>query len=281
MTIDNSPQNRAPIADVRAVTVVRHGVACVDAYGWLRDKDDPAVVQYLEAENSYAMSVLAPTRELQETLYREMLGRIKETDLSVPVPLRGYTYYTRTEEGLQYPIHCRRGRAPDAAEEVLVDLNALARGKSFMSLGAFAVSDNSRLLAYSTDDTGYRQYTLVVKNLESGEHLALRQDRVTSVAWAADDRTLCYTTEDPTTKRSDRLWHQAIDGEIPPGNAHEDRSQSDQRVKRRHQLRHRRHLDAPRGDQADRPADCDRDKDRAERRDVQLPHDAVGLVLAR
>lgn len=213
MTDATPPEPVAPTALRRAVTVARHGVDAVDEYGWLREKEDPAVVQYLEAENAYASAVLAPTRDLQETLYREMLGRIKETDLSVPVPLRGFAYFTRTEEGLQYPIHCRRRLASDDPAEVLVDLNALADGKTFMSLGAFTVSDDTRLLAYSTDDSGYRQYTLVVKHLDTGEHLTLRRERVTSVAWAADDRTLFYTTEDPTTKRSDRLWRQAIDGD--------------------------------------------------------------------
>src|SRR5690606_15569405 len=150
----------------------------------LRHKDDPAVTAYLEAENSHADQVLAPTRDLQDSLYHEMVGRIKETDLSVPYRRDGWWYYTRTEEGKQYPIHCRRQHSPtDGEEVVLLALNELAVGKSFMALGDMAVSDDGWLLAYSTDETGFRQYTLVIKDLRTGQLLPFRRERVTSVAW--------------------------------------------------------------------------------------------------
>ena len=210
--MDEHALHLAPLAEQRARVMLRHGAEVVDEYGWLRDKDDAAVIGYLEAENAYAAAVLKPTEPLQEVLYREMLGRIKETDLTVPIGLRGYEYYARTEAGLQYAVQCRRTRVAGAPEEVLVDLNALAVGKTFMALGSFAVSDDDHLLAYSTDDTGFRQYRLVVKNLSTGEHLPLVQDRVTSMAWCADNRTLYFVTEDAVTKRSDTLWRQAIDG---------------------------------------------------------------------
>ncbi len=200
-----------PAAPRRPVTAVRHGEAFVDEFAWLRDKDDPGVRQYLEAENAYARQFLAPMASLEERLYREMLGRIKETDLSVPIRRDGYWYYTRTEEGRQYPIHCRKAGSVDTgAEEVLIDLNALAVGKSFMALGDFAVSDDTRLLAYSTDDTGFRQFTLVVKDLATGALLPFARERVTSVAWAADNTMLFYGVEDPVTKRSCQIWRHRL-----------------------------------------------------------------------
>jgi len=202
------------VAQRRPVQVTRHGADVVDQYAWLRNRDDASVISYLEAENAFAEEFLAPTAKLRDRVYGEMLGRIKETDLSVPIPLRGFEYYSRTEQGLQYPVHCRKPLADGAPEEILVDLNLLAQGKSFMSLGSMTVSDDSRLLAYSTDETGYRQYTLVVKAIATSQHDALREERVTSVAWAADNTTLFFTTEDTTTKRSNQLWRVRL-GESP------------------------------------------------------------------
>jgi oligopeptidase B len=203
------------VARRQPVEHVLHGDRRVDAYAWLRDKNNPEVIAYLNAENAYTDSLLRGTEPFQETLYQEMLGRILQTDLSVPYRLRGYLYFTRTEEGKQYPLHCRRRDAENAPEELLLDLNALATGHSFLSLGSFAVSDDNSLLAYSLDTTGFRQYTLQIKNLRSGETLPLQIERVTSAAWAADNRTLFYTVEDETTKRSYRLYRHAL-GSAPP-----------------------------------------------------------------
>lgn len=200
-----------PVAPRRPVTVVRHGETFVDDYAWLRDKADPAVRGHLEAENAWADAVLAPTRALQERLYQEMLGRIKQADVSVPYRKGEWWYHTRTEEGLQYPIHCRRHGGPDAGEEiVLLDVNALAEGKPYMAVGGMAVSDDGWLLAYSTDETGFRQYTLVVKDLRSGDHLPIRRERVTSFSWDADDSTLWYVVEHPETKRSYQAWRHRL-----------------------------------------------------------------------
>jgi oligopeptidase B len=180
-----------PLAARRPVTVLRHGETFVDDFAWLRDKSDPMVTSHLDAENRWADAVLAPTAELQQQLYAEMLGRIKETDLSVPYLKDGWWYYTRTEEGKQYPIHCRRLGSPDEGDEVvLLDLNELAIGKPYLALGDMAVSDNGWLLAYSTDDTGFRQYTLRVKDLRDNRLLDFTRERVTSVAWDTDDCTL-------------------------------------------------------------------------------------------
>src|SRR5712692_5999815 len=184
---------KPPVARREPVEHVLHGDRRVDHYAWLREKENPEVIAYLNAENAYTNAVLRDTEPFQEKLYQEMLGRILQTDLSVPYRLRGYLYFTRTEEGKQYPIHCRRRDSENAPEELLVDLNALAQGHPYLSLGAFAVSDDNFLLAYSLDTTGFRQYTLQIKNLRTGETLPIRIERVTSASWAADNRTLFYT----------------------------------------------------------------------------------------
>jgi oligopeptidase B len=187
---------------------VVHGETRLDEYFWLRDRADPEVAAYLEAENAYADAVMAPTRALQEALYAEMLGRIQQTDTSAPYPEGRHLYYSRTEEGKQYPIRCRK-LGLEGREEVLVDLNALAEGRAFMALGAFALSDDGRLLAYSTDPTGFREYTLWVKDLATGKLLPDARERVVSAAWAGDGRTLLYTVEDEA-KRSYRLFRHAL-----------------------------------------------------------------------
>ncbi|HET7152055.1 MAG TPA: hypothetical protein VFI60_11645, partial [Candidatus Acidoferrum sp.] len=195
-----------PLARREPKEHIVHGDRRVDHYHWLRHKDSPEVIAYLEAENAYTDAVLKPAQDLQEKLYEEMLGRIQQTDLSVPYRLRGYLYFTRTEEGKQYPYQCRKREQEGSPEELLLDLNQLAEGHSFLGLDAFEVSDNNRWLAYSTDKTGSRRYVLQVKDLLTGETLPKRMERVTSAAWAGDNRTLFYTVEDEITKRSHRLY---------------------------------------------------------------------------
>ena len=190
-----------------------HGLTLEDDYFWLREKSNPDVIKYLEAENAYTDEVMKGKKALQETLYKEMLGRIKQTDLSVPYRLGDYIYYSRTEEGKQYPYLCRRKGSMEAPEQVLLDLNALAEGKKFMSIGAFAVSDDQQMLAYSTDDTGYRQFKLHVKDLNSGKTSSEAIERVGSVVWANDNKTLIYSTEDPVSKRSDKVWRHVVGAE--------------------------------------------------------------------
>lgn len=198
-----------PAAEPRPHHVDRFGERIEDPWFWLRSREDPAVRAYLEAENAYAEAILAPQKELREALYQEMLARIKQTDLSVPYPDKGFFYYSRTEEGKQYPIHCRKHGDLTAAEEVLLDLNALAEGKSFMSVGEFDVSDDGMLLAYSTDETGYREYVLQVKDLKSGALLPLRIEHSSTAAWSADGQWLFYVTEDEA-KRPSRLWRHRL-----------------------------------------------------------------------
>jgi oligopeptidase B len=190
-----------------------------DDYRWLREKDSPEVLAYLNAENEYTAAVMAPTAGLQGELYAEMLSHIRETDESVPYRLGGYFYTTRTVEGSQYPIHCRRAAGsedpnsafdPNQPEQVILDVNRLAEGKPFMAVGGLAISPDGNLLAYSTDSTGFRQYTLHLRDLRTGEDLADTAERVGSMTWAADSTTLFYSTEDKTTKRQDHIWRHLV-----------------------------------------------------------------------
>jgi oligopeptidase B len=206
---------KPPVARREPVEHILHGDRRVDHYAWLRRKDDPEVIAYLEAENAYTDAVLKPTEGFQEKLYQEMLARIQQTDLSVPYQLRGYHYFTRTEEGKQYAFHCRRRDEEAATVELLLDLNLLAEGHAFLGLGSFDVSEDNHLLAYSTDTTGFRQYVLQVKDLRTGTIYPERFERVTSVAWASDNRTLFYTVEDETTKRSHRLYRHVLGSAEP------------------------------------------------------------------
>ena len=201
-----------PVAERRARVDTLHGEVRRDDYFWLRVKSDPAVKSYLEAENAYADAVMAPLAPLREQLYKEMLARIKQTDLSVPYPLGTHLYYTRTVEGQQYPIFARKRNVANAPEQITLDVNAMAQGQTFMSIGAYEVSDDEQLLAYSFDSTGYRQYTLRVKDLRTSALLPTVASRVTSVAWASDNRTLFYTVEDSVSKRSYRVYRHVFGG---------------------------------------------------------------------
>jgi oligopeptidase B len=197
----------APRVDHREV---RHGATITDDYFWLREKSNPAVTKYLEAENAYTAAMTKGLQPFSDALYAEMLGRIKQTDVSVPTPNHGYLYYSRTVEGQQYPIQCRRKGTMEAPEEVLLDLNELGKGKKFVGLGGFQVSDDQNLLAYTIDYAGFRQYALRVKDLRTGQTLPDTAERVTSLAWAADNKTLFLVTEDAVTKRSDKLWRHVL-----------------------------------------------------------------------
>ncbi len=205
-----------PVARRDPKTTVLHDQTLSDDFGWMRDKSSPEVIAYLEAENAYTTHAMAGTEELQAKLYSEMLSHIKETDESVPYPYRGWWYSTRTVEGSQYAIHCRRKAAAsgeyDQAEPeiILLDVNKLAEGHAFMSLGGMAISPDGWLLAYSTDTTGFRQYTLRLRDLHTSQDLPDTAERVGSMTWAANGQTLFYTTEDEQTKRQDKLWRHAL-----------------------------------------------------------------------
>ena len=214
----SSPAPTPPVAPRREHAQVWHGKTFVDPYYWLREKGTPDVVKYLEDENAYTAATTADLKPFSEALYAELLGRIKQTDLGVPTRRGRFYYYSRTVEGLQYPIRSRKPTAADgafredAAEEVLLDQNELGKGLPFISVGEFDVSDDDAQLLYSTDTTGFRQYALFVKDLKTGALQGPLAERVTSAAWAADDATIFYVTEHPVTKRSDTLWRLKLGG---------------------------------------------------------------------
>jgi oligopeptidase B len=201
----------APVAERETRTTTIHNTELRDDYAWLRDKGSDRVTAYLEAENAYTAAGMAGTEELQKQIYDEILSHIKEDDTSVPYRDGDWLYWTRTEKGKQYATYLRRlADVPDAPETVLLDVNQLAEGHPFMQLGALAISPSANLLAYTTDNTGFRQYTLHVLDLTTREELSDTAERVGSIAWAADSRTLFFTTEDDTTKRQDRLFRLAL-----------------------------------------------------------------------
>jgi oligopeptidase B len=214
---------KPPVARKDPHKLPLHGQVLQDDYAWLREKESPETLEYLNAENAYTAAVMEPLQPLIDTLYAEMLSHIQQTDVSVPYRDGRFDYYARTVEGQQYPIYCRvpaekgpaRRTLPPAEgfadEEALLDVNRLAEGEAFMSIGALVVSDDGNLLAYTTDNTGFRQYALHVKNLLTGETLKSLAERVGSVAWAADDRTLFYSVEDEETKRPYQIVRRVLD----------------------------------------------------------------------
>jgi oligopeptidase B len=195
---------KPPFAEKQPKSINLHGDTWTDDYFWLREKTNPKVKAYLDAENAYADAILKPTAPFQEKLYAEMLGRVKQTDSTVPARRGDYWYYSRTEEGKQYAIRCRKRGSLDAKEEIILDENELAKDQKFFSLGIFSVSDDHQLLAYSTDLTGFREYVLYVKDLRTGERLPDQIAKIDSATWASDSRTLLYVTEDDA-KRAFRL----------------------------------------------------------------------------
>jgi oligopeptidase B len=204
----NAPQPIPPAAARRPAERSVHGIRLVDDYLWLREKDSAAVRAHLEAENAYTKAVMGFTDGFQDRLYHEMLGRIQETDMDVPYRYGAFEYYGRTEQGKDYPVLCRRAWAAPV-ELITLDLNAMAEGHAFFALGAYDVSPDGQLLAFSTDLTGFREYTLQVKDLARGTLLALRVEKARSVAWANDSATLFYVVEDEA-KRAYRLYRHRL-----------------------------------------------------------------------
>lgn len=182
----------------------------VDEYYWLNERENPAVKAYLEAENRYADSVLAPVKGMREKLYEELKSRIKEDDQSVPYFKNGYWYVVRFETGKEYPIFTRRKGDLNAAEEVLVDVNALATGKEYCQFGGFQVSRDNQLLAYSVDYSGRNLFKVYFKNLASGKDLPDSFDIGGAFVWANDNKTILYDTKDKTTLRNDKIWRHVI-----------------------------------------------------------------------
>src|SRR5215471_15510228 len=200
------PPPPPPVA--KAVHTENHinGGNLVDNYHWLRDKSNPEVAKYLVDENTYADAVMKPTATLQQKLYDEMVSHIKETDVNVPYKDGDYFYYSRWEKGQQYQIFARKKGSLEAPEEITIDQNELAKNEKFMSLGGYDPSDDGNFLAYTTDNTGFRQFRLHVRDLRTGKDLPDTAEKVGSNAWAADNQTLFYTVEEDKTKRQYRLY---------------------------------------------------------------------------
>jgi len=209
-----------PMAPKRPYQITQHGETRVDNYYWMRDRQDPEVMRYLRAESDYLEEVMGHTKPLQEVLYAEMKGRIKETDSTVPEKRGEYFYYTRTEEGQQYPIYCRKKNSLESPEEILLNQNLLADGKSFCSVGAFTVSPDGTKLAYSMDVEGTEVYTLYIKDLtnkiiypEAIENTYSSVYFHAGVEWATDSETVFYLTLD-SAQRPNRLLRHKIGTEI-------------------------------------------------------------------
>lgn len=201
-----------PKAKKAPKTTEIHGYKVTDDYAWLADKEkkDPEVLAYLKAETDYADAIMKPLEGFRDKLYNEMLARIKETDEDVPYKYGAYYYYTRTEQGKQYPYYCRKKGDLKAAEEVILDMNKMAEGLQYFSVGIVDISDDGNLLMFATDTTGFRQYDLFVKDLRTGKVSDKITERVTSTAWGGDNKTVFYTTEDAVTKRSNKFFRHVL-----------------------------------------------------------------------
>jgi oligopeptidase B len=204
---------KPPVAKKEPKVLKIHGYEIVDNYAWLRDrneKKDPAIIKYLEDENAYTESFMGKHKGFVDALYKEMLGRIKQTDLSVPYKYGDYWYFNKTEEGKQYPTYLRSKTKDGKDPEVLIDQNELAKGFKYFAISDFAPSDDGNYLAFATDTTGYRQYTLGIKDLRTGKMLPDKIERVTSVEWSNDGKYLFVGQEDPVSKRSDKVWRHVV-----------------------------------------------------------------------
>lgn len=204
---------KAPVAKKVPKVLKIHGYEITDNYAWLRDRNEkknPEIIEYLNAENKYTESFMNPHKGLVDTLYKEMLGRVKQTDLSVPYRIGEWWYFSRTEEGKQYSTFLRSKTRDGKDAQVLLDVNEMAKGFAYFGIGAFEVSDDGNLLAFSTDTTGYRQYTLQIKDLRTGKILSDKVERVTSTEWSNDGKYLFIGQEDAVSKRSDKIWRHTV-----------------------------------------------------------------------
>jgi oligopeptidase B len=214
LTAQTPQELTPPVAKVAPQELVTHGHLRIDEYFWLRERENPEVIAYLEAENAYTDAVMAHTETLQEALFEEIKGRVKETDESVPYKLDDYWYYTKWEEGREYPIYARRHGSMDAPEEIMLDANELAEGHGFFSGGPRGVSYDQNIMAFAVDTVGRRFYTVRFKNLAAGEILDDVIPNVAgNVAWANDNKTLFYTRQHPETLR----WYQIYRHELGTG----------------------------------------------------------------
>ena len=215
----NWPDAKAPVAEIKPKTRTIHGDSVVDNYDWMTDyfkegPDSSKVVEYLKAENTYLETIMSGTKMLQEDLFEELKARIKEKDESVPVFKNGYYYYTRTEDGKQYYKYCRKKGSLTAPEEIVLDVDEMAEGLPYYSVSGYSISPDNKLLAFGVDKVSRRQYTIHLKNLETGEIL---KDEIPNTegdpVWAADNKTLFYTAKNPVTLLSEKIKKHRLDTE--------------------------------------------------------------------
>jgi len=212
-TMDASIQ--PPVAKIVPHTLEKHGQVRTDNYYWLNDREDQEVIDYLNQENEYYQKMTAHTKELQENLFTETKSRIKEDDSSVPYFYNGYFYITRFEKGKDYPIYSRKKGSLDAKEEIMFDCNEMAKGHSYFNLSGINVSEDNKYAAFGLDLVSRRQYTIQIKNLETGEILPVKIENTTGGStWASDNKTLFYTRKDPQTLRSDKVYRHTLGTDI-------------------------------------------------------------------
>ncbi|RBA28688.1 S9 family peptidase [Flavobacterium tibetense] len=204
-----------PVAKIVPHTLEKHGQVRTDNYYWLNDREDQEVIDYLNQENEYYQKMTAHTKELQENLFAEMKSRIKEDDSSVPYFYNGYFYITRFEKGKDYPIYSRKKGSLDAKEEIMFDCNEMAKGHSYFNLSGINVSEDNKYAAFGLDLVSRRQYTIQIKNLETGEILPVKIENTTGGStWASDNKTLFYTRKDAQTLRSDKVYRHTLGTDI-------------------------------------------------------------------
>ena len=206
------PDVDPPVARAEPKELELHGDVRVDEYYWLNQRDNPEVLSYLEAENAYTSAMMAHTTDLQKTLFHEFKERIKQTDESVPYRKGDYFYYSRMEEGKDYPIHARKKGSVEAAEEIVLDVNEMAAGHDgYYRAGGLDLSHDHNLLAFGVDKVGRRIYTIQVKDLSTGEMLPdMIPDVTANITWANDNKTFFYTRQDPTTLRSYQIYRHTL-----------------------------------------------------------------------
>ena len=203
----NSPQ-----AEKIDKILILHGDTRIDPYYWLKERDNPAVVDYLKKENEYLDYMMKDTKELQEKLYQEIIGRIKQTDMSVPYKENGYFYYTRYEEGKEYPVYCRKKESLEAPEEIMLNVNEMAQGYDYYDIGGLSVSPDNKLLAFGEDTVSRRLYNIRIKNLETGEYLPDEiGNTLGSSTWASDNKTLFYSLKDVNTLRPYKILRHVLE----------------------------------------------------------------------
>ena len=209
----NQVNEKYPIAKKISKELSIHGDTRIDNYYWLNERENPEVIKYLTDENTYTKSVLKKTEKFQEDLFLEMKGRIKETDESVPYKDNGYFYYTRYEEGKEYPIYCRKKESLDNQEEIMLDVNKMAKGYDYYNVGGLSVSPDNKLLAYGVDTVSRRKFTIMVKNLETGEIYSDKLEVTTGyAAWANDNKTMFYTQKNAETLRAEKIFRHVLGG---------------------------------------------------------------------